>query len=306
MAILPISFITEKKADLINANIYTGGIKAYAGMIVYVVGDGDNNGLYTLDSLPVTTAENWTKTGSGIVTNHANLSNLDFASSGHTGFMSDANYLPNDTVIEVASSGGDFTTLADAISFLNGKWSNGAVYINIQAGTYSMPHLLIKPVFNFGKFIIRGEGIDETILSSTANNEAILFNETNCTMYDLTIKANNADSCIRADDMSSLNIKNIKCDVKSSGIGIVSSNNSRMNINNCTLINGKFGAVASGGMVTLLGTFTVSDFTTAVMVNQGGYFQIRQVTKVFTNVTNQTSQTLGVANSNGFISGYWS
>ena len=38
MAILPISFVTEKKADLINANIYTGGIKAYAGMIVYVDG----------------------------------------------------------------------------------------------------------------------------------------------------------------------------------------------------------------------------------------------------------------------------
>lgn len=46
-------------------------------------------------------------------------------------------FIPKDTVITVKTDGtGDFTTLSDAINYLNGKWSNGSVTIKLGVGNF--------------------------------------------------------------------------------------------------------------------------------------------------------------------------
>ena len=48
---------------------------------------------------------NGNSSGGGGTSNYAQLTNLDYANSGHTGFMSNANYLPDGTVITVKAIG---------------------------------------------------------------------------------------------------------------------------------------------------------------------------------------------------------
>ena len=59
--------------------------------------------------------------------------------------------------------------------------------------------------------------------------------------------------------------------------------------------------VQARGGINLIG----NGVTTYLSVGQGGIIQLSGAVKTFTNVTNQSSQTIGSANANGFISGTW-
>ena len=77
------------------------------------------------------------------------------------------NYIPRNTVINVKLDGtGDFTTLESAISYLTGKWSNGAVAIQLGAGTFTGSSAIIIDTFNFNftRLVIYGQGVTNTTI----------------------------------------------------------------------------------------------------------------------------------------------
>lgn len=99
--------------------------------------------------------------GGGGSSDHSQLTNLDYAHSGHTGFMSGENFIPSGTIFSIESDGsGDFTTLSSAVASLANKWSNGEVIFQIgdttidegmnpvtlggTSSTYNIPLITIK------------------------------------------------------------------------------------------------------------------------------------------------------------------
>ena len=56
--------------------------------------------------------------GGGGTSNHAQLSNLDYANSGHTGFMTSENYLPKGTTIDYKVNPDTDLQLKEAINAL--------------------------------------------------------------------------------------------------------------------------------------------------------------------------------------------
>lgn len=104
---------------------------------------------------------------------------------------SDDNFIPADSVIEVNPDGtADFETLADAINFLYGKYSNGTVSIHLSEGTHEVHNQLYiyGELFNIPMLKIVGEGIDSTILE---NNDSYTNNEDGIGVMDAKVLFSN-------------------------------------------------------------------------------------------------------------------
>lgn len=248
--------------------------------------------------------------GGGGTSDHAQLTNLSYVDSGHTGFMSSENFIPNGTTITVKSSDGDFTNLNDAINSLEGKWSNGKVSIVIDAGTFV--HNGMIDIRNGDKFFIpmldiQGSGINDTTLDYTANTTDTydIKASTTTTMWirNLTVKSNNHRG-ITATGGSIVFLQNISTD--GCNIGIRSESNSNIIlVNSVSIKNGITGILSKGGNIGCIGgTQTIfSSINTAFSVEGGGMLRLTNPSYSGTNVTNKTSQTVGTATDNGWITG---
>ena len=127
---------------------------------------------------------------SGGTSDHAELSNLDFANSGHIGFMSNEDYLPNGTIITVGADK-QFQTIQSAYNSIEGKWSNGTVTIKIDDGTYN-ELLYFAKMFNIPSLVITGTTKAGTIISPTFASEWqtgwMFINQKNVTIQNLTFQ----------------------------------------------------------------------------------------------------------------------
>lgn len=86
------------------------------------------------------------------------------------------NYLKDGTIINVASSGGDFTTLESALDFIKGKWSDGAVTILLANETFTMtsPYVIRQIQFNIPDLVISGTDTTKIINNIADTNATAL------------------------------------------------------------------------------------------------------------------------------------
>ena len=131
--------------------------------------------------------------GGGGTTDHSALSNLAYENSGHTGFMSSDGFIPLNTVLTVKSDGSaDFTSLQDAISYLNNKWSNGVVCVDVYPETYTINSTIIvgSQLNSIPKLVIRRmQGESGTFKIQNTASSAVLM----VTGYQADVTFNNME-----------------------------------------------------------------------------------------------------------------
>lgn len=186
-----------------------------------------------------------------------------------------SNYLPAGTVINVKLDGtGDFTSLIDAINFLNNKWCPTVVKIILFEGTFTLSDTLY--VRDIQKSIplleICGASSESTIIQgsddfptyrmiSTEWNQPVIF-------HDLTFKRGNSTTLIR---------------------GIEALLGSNVFIGNCVFDGFSDASVLCQTISRVLfyGTVTFKNFTYRAMYAEGGY--IASVWDTVLNFVNEGS-----------------
>ena len=95
-----------------------------------------------------------------------NTFNIGGSNSGGGGGAADASFIPLGTIFTVKADGtGDFTSLNDAINYLDGKWSNGIVTINLDEGTHTLTdNISLTRSINIPKITISGHSGGGTIV----------------------------------------------------------------------------------------------------------------------------------------------
>ena len=311
-------------ANMANALVTTVTIPVGADRTITLVGNSNDNGSCTIT---LRSYRHGTLTSGGSATAYTDLTNLPSINgvelagnktSEDLGLMSNANFLPANHEITVATDGsGDFTSLVDAVNYLKGKYSNGTINIHVLSGTYAVNGIvsLNENLGNISKVNIYGDGIDSTIL-----------NFTNVPNYNGAININNVNTFFTFKDLAIVN----QDTEKSTRIGI-SVIFSRATINNCKIVNFNEGVTSTqGSTVQIINKVTINDCTTAIVVYAGGHIStnyntqfvvtnattgisvamgstvaLTYVQRVFNNVTNLTNITIGSLNANGYIGGEW-
>lgn len=227
---------------------------------------------------------------------------------------SGSNFIPANTVYHIKADGsGDFATLKDAIDSLNGKLSNDAVTIELGAGTFEISSSITidGSKFHIPQLKIKGAGATSTIISSTISDNSYIFlltNKLNCRFEDIKILKETGTSStdyrgMLIDDCSffakNLNIKGINNAIypRMNSEVIISGT---LNFEDC-----KFCLTCASSRLTS-DWQTTTNFTnvaTAFAVNSGGEIHGYGLTCNYTDVTTKTSQTVGTATNNGWITG---
>ena len=226
------------------------------------------------------------------------------------------NFLPDGTVITVKQDGtGDFTDVQTAIDSLDGKYSNGVVTIEIGEGTFSRDkRIFFAPICNFNKLIIKGAGIGKTILKCTngnADESTISLKGAYDNLYIENLSIDGTNKISFGIDFDATNIRltitNVEIKNSSSAIYVRPSCDLLVGGGNLNIINCTKAIDNSGGNVYLRScTLNLLSVTTALSVDNGGIIRIRSAVRKFTSVSNQTSQSIGTANTSGYIAGNWS
>ena len=250
--------------------------------------------------------------GGGGTSDHSQLSNLDYSSSGHTGFMTSANYLPAGTVIDVKTDGsGDYTTIPVALASLVGKWSDGSVTIKLGDGTFdvSTTQQILSTNFNIPKLIIQGNGASNTTInwtSTTAAADMFRVLGLNVTISKCTIQ--NTNGLTSTDYRGIMALDNAyvfvsECDFTGINYAVWAFRGGNCAFAKCNFSNCAKAVVAEGGNIYIqwATTGTFNTITTALNVSGGGIIKGGGNTFTFTSVTNQVSQTAGTATVNGWI-----
>lgn len=255
--------------------------------------------------------------GGGGTSNHNELSNLDYASSGHTGFLSNSTFLPHGTTITVNTDGtGDYTNLNDAINFIEGKWSDGVIKIEIGEGTYNTETFEL-PILNIGGLTIEGAGIDETILTGEpyAYNGLITLSHASypVTVEKMTFKNNTSaieGGAVCSRYSGNMTIKNVKAIDYTRGICSCQAGGN-LSIYNAEVDNT---TSKSYGLVNFCantyfdsGYFKVNNATTGVHIGGGAFVRANGVTYTITNVTNRyrSGVSKNQMNAYGLVLGSW-
>ena len=251
--------------------------------------------------------------GSG-TTNHAQLSNLDYASSGHTGFMSDENFLSVSTITVELDGSGDFNTLAEAVNYLNNKWSYDGVLIQLGEGTHVVNTSINLGVFitnsnRFFKFItIKGKGNDKTTIRNAGNGYCLeIGGNVPIHIYDLTFDngTNTSANCISIYKQGNLILDNT--DFKNMDLACYahSGGNILLSLSTITFTNVSTALRANAGTINITYNVAISfsSVTNAFQVGYGGIIRGYAPRITYTNVTNKTNQAVGNATSNGWIAG---
>ena len=251
--------------------------------------------------------------GSG-TTNHAQLSNLDYANAGHTGFLSNENFIPANTIITVELDGtGDYTKLSDAIEFLINKWSTGVVTIQLGEGVFTETEQINISSYNIPIIEIKGKSTALTTLkdgrtATTGVNRLLFKLYGSLLISNLTIEGVGTSltnyRCLDDADNYSLGMLVNDVTIKNCGIAIATSGylslGGTITINNCI-----DGIMSSSGNCksNWSPTFNFDTATNAFKVQYGGQIHLMGATCNYTNVTNRTNQTVGTATNNGWITG---
>lgn len=316
--------ITSDNVVTINFNSLVN-IPAETYKIVIIsngAGSSSGSGSYVLPTASTTTLGGVRIDGSSITINNGVISSTVDSTLSDTStnpvqnkviYPSLNGFLPSGTIINVKTDGsGDFTSLADAINYLTGKWSNSIVTIQLGNGTFDITTISIDTIFfNIPLLIIRGSGISNTTLRCISKDKAAItvFDWSSVVFRNFTMDGlNQSDNIcgIRPDIKSDVKIDNIKFQNMLIGIGALSNNHCELN-GNLSFENVTYGIDSRyGGNIYLTESSTGWSFTncnTAYRVSTGGQIHGTSLSVTYTNVTNKVSQTVGTATNNGWITG---
>lgn len=223
-------------------------------------------------------------------------------------------FIPGGTSITVKTDGtGDFNNLTDAISYLSGKWSNGLVTIKLGVGTFNVGNITIDTdlSFNFGELKIEGSGISETIINNTnQNGEGLLIGGRVPIILKLFTYKKPATTIqtvgvgIRPGKRSMCKLENVS--IQGCGIGLGANGCVQVELaQNCDFTNCTVGVDCNeGGVLRVNQTnFTFNNCSTAWRVRTGGQIHASIPNVTYTSITNKTSQTVGTATNEGWITG---
>ena len=310
-------------ANMANALVTTVTIPVGADRTITLVGNSNDNGSCTIT---LRSYRHGTLTSGGSATAYTDLTNKPSINgvtltgdktSEDLGFMSNANFLPANHEITVATDGsGDFTSLVDAVNYLRDKYSNGQIRIHVLSGTYAINGYinLDGTLGNISKIIIYGDGIDNTIL-----------NFTNIPSYTGAINIKNISTFVVIRDLTVVNQDTEKSN--RIGIGVKFA---PVSVENCKTVNFTEGITSTQAVVRIINKVTINDCTSAIVayaggrictdygvqldftnctyglnVSMGSTVALTYVQRVFNNVTNLTNITMGSITANGYIGGEW-
>ena len=190
-------------------------------------------------------------------------------------------HLPNWTVISVKLDGtGDFTNLADAISYLNNKWCNTYVIIQLGAGTFTLSDTLhIDSTRRNIPFIqIEGVSVDSTIIEGSSNFSDYRLIACNWFQHvrfmNITFRKGSSANLTRA----------VECHL-----------NSVVFFENCNFDGFTDASILcqTVSRALLSGTITFKNFTAKALYAEGGY--IATTWNTVLNFINETSSAVGYA-----------
>lgn len=245
-----------------------------------------------------------------------NTFNIGGSNSGGGGGAADASFIPLGTIFTVKADGtGDFTTLNDAIDYLDGKWSNGIVTINLDEGTHTLTkNISLTRSINIPKITISGQSGGGTIVEVPATLTGAMV-----TFY-WAIHFH----------FAYINFEKVAGGLTSNGFDI--SRGTNVSLNSCSFENfDKCLVVTDTGSSVVYGAMSFTNFTTALSV-EGGLVASRSNTAftftnptssgtafsvsyggqihagannsmAYTKIATHASQTVGSANNNGWITG---
>ena len=285
--------VTFNSASNISAKTYSVVVLAKGGLI------GSGGGSITVDSELSTTSTNPVQ--NRIITNYVKPK-LD-------------NYLPKGTTINVKLDGtGDFTSLADAIDSLEGKWSDGNVVIQLGSGTFEVTSSLSISPFkcNIPIIDIVGVSTTDTIIDNKIsvqwNSFLSISNNGLVRLRNLKITGKSSKSTggyigISVSKTGTCELAGVITDgvdriieTSSGGRALITGTNSFLNCHDAFFT--KTGTIALNS--------TTSSFTnveTAFYVEGGGIIQKFEGTLSYSSVTNKTNVTANTVTSNGIIMG---
>lgn len=223
-------------------------------------------------------------------------------------------YLPDGTTITVKTDGtGDFTSLADAISYLTNKWSDGSVTISIGAGTYSVSSAvnINGNKFNIPYLNISGNAVSDTIFNFSNSSSTGLIQASNIngciTLQKITI--NGAGSSVAGSrginvisTHGAVYIQNVNVSNVNAGICIATLG--RAWVSGCTISNCASGMWCGNASIAFCMNDTFSNCSGGMSLYKGAQIFL-EGTGTFTNVTTPYSQTINTLTSNGIIYGSW-
>ena len=242
--------------------------------------------------------------GGGGTSDHSQLTNLDYANSGHTGFLSSEKYLPHGTIITVGADK-QFQTIQSAYNSIEGKWSDGTVTIKIDDGTYNeFPYFAKK--YSISSLVITGTSKANTIIQPPFASDWqvgwTFTNQKNITIQNLTVQgtASKHETGIIVERFSEIVVNDILIkNVQYSGLRSITGSKVFLLNNGITIENtstkGQNGLMSNGGgMITgLWGTqINITNFTNGIRAEYTGFNTFESVSYTNSNVTTPWSPTL--------------
>ena len=232
--------------------------------------------------------------------------------------LNKSNYLPADTVITVRLDGsGDFTTIASAVAYLNNKWSEGNIIIDIGTGTHEVSSAIILTSWNnsqkrnFARIIVKGQGVDSTIIKNTGTSSGTNYifeisGNPAVIIHSLTFQnTGNVKDVITVNREGHLTIQN--CKFKDVNLALYAHSGGEIRLENNLTFNNVTSAIrAYAGTITGIfsANITFDTVENCYQVKHGGIIRFYySVNCTYTNITKKYSQTVGTATTDGWIAG---
>lgn len=225
----------------------------------------------------------------------------------------DSNFIPANTTFHIEADGsGDFATLQEAITYLQGKYSNGQINIHFGNGTFDVQSTVYinKNNFNIPIIMIRGNGADKTTLNFLYDHEwrfgiEIYKQDTHFMNLHLTT-ANGRANHHRALYIScggNMMVENVTADnfydVVITSRGASATLVGTINVSNCNnLVNAYAGGMANSFDDTNIIANNVYEVFLATL---GGFISISTSNYSGTSVTKKSNVSIGTINSNGYV-----
>lgn len=231
---------------------------------------------------------------------------------------SEATRLASGTTLTVKTDGsGDFTTIQDAISYLNGKWCEGVVTIQLGNGTFTFDSNLNFNFIAIKRLNLTGSSLGETILSDTrttlsSNQYSIRVNMPYFSISKLSLQgsassyAKESIGILVESEASLATISNVSIDHFSIGIQSTASKvqiSNTINISDCgyTGFRCRGAGVLCSNWAPAITLNTIGSYGFAV--DYGGIISLTNPNITYTSVSTHTSQTVGTATNDGWITG---
>lgn len=202
-------------------------------------------------------------------------------------------FIPADTNITVELDGsGDFTTLADALEYIKGKYSNGIVVIKLGDGTFTLSSEvgINTTYFNFALLQIVGNGTAKTTVQGTSTHylnftrygTPVLLTDINFTTTDGS-KDNTASAIVNRLG-SKMHV--YKCNF--TGGGVYAYRNSPLQTEAVSFTNVGIPIRAqSGSVVVATSTHTFNNVNWAFGIRLGGTIALNNCACSFTNTNHK-------------------